>query len=265
MADIKKAYLQMVIREEHRDALRFLWVEHLPNEEDPLPQIVHCRMTRVPFGSTSSPFLLAVTLRHHLKECKEQFPDTVAKLVDAFYVHDLVVGVDNAEQAKRIYAVSRSILAGAGMELRKWASKLSSLRSQFHEYNVAFETERGDPCNMKVLGMQWDRSDDSVVLSADNVATFVSTKPVTKKTMLQSLARLYDPLGFLSPFTVRAKIIFQDIETAASVGFTTADGSTQCVEQLVQRAQRPKTHLLATACLHDEVHGTRHSRAPRFR
>ncbi|XP_077528171.1 uncharacterized protein LOC144139787 [Haemaphysalis longicornis] len=211
VADIKKAYLQMVIREEDRDALRFLWVKHLPNEEDPLPQIVHWRMTRVPFGATSSPFLLAATLRHHLKECKEQFPDTVAKLVDAFYVDDLVVGVDNAEQAKRIYAESRSILAGAGMELRKWASNLSSLRSQFLEDNVAFETEGGDPCNMKVLGMQWDRSDDSVVLSADNVATFVSTKPVTKRTMLQSFARLYDPLGFLAPFTVRAKIIFQDL------------------------------------------------------
>ncbi|XP_077536021.1 uncharacterized protein LOC144148344 [Haemaphysalis longicornis] len=209
--DIKKACLQMVIREEDRDALRFLWVENLPNKEDPLPQIVHWRMTTVPFGATSSPFFLAATLRHHLKECKEQFPDTVAKLVDAFYVDDLVVRIDNAEQAKRIYAETRSILAGAGMELRKWASSLSSLRNQILEDNVAFETEGGDPCNMKVLGMQWDRSDHSVVLSADNIAIFVSKKPVTKRTMLQSFARLYDPLGFLAPFTVRAKIIFQDL------------------------------------------------------
>lgn len=45
------------------------------------------------------------------------------------------------------------------------------------------------------------------MLSADNVATFVSTKPVT---MLQ-FARLYVPLGFLAPFTTRTKIIFQEL------------------------------------------------------
>ncbi|XP_037514045.1 uncharacterized protein LOC119390470 [Rhipicephalus sanguineus] len=71
VADIKKAYLQISIRPEDRDALRFLWVAHLPTEDEPFPPIVHWRMTRVPFGAKSSPFLLAATLHHHFRVSEE--------------------------------------------------------------------------------------------------------------------------------------------------------------------------------------------------
>lgn len=54
-ADIRKAYLQIVIRPEDRDALRFLWVARLPSLEEPVPEIQEWRMTRVPFGASSSP------------------------------------------------------------------------------------------------------------------------------------------------------------------------------------------------------------------
>ncbi|XP_064488372.1 uncharacterized protein LOC135400471 [Ornithodoros turicata] len=64
IADIRKAYLQIAIRPEDRDALRLLWIKKLPSPQDPLPDIQEWRMTRVPFGASSSPFLLAATLRH---------------------------------------------------------------------------------------------------------------------------------------------------------------------------------------------------------
>ncbi|KAH7953196.1 hypothetical protein HPB49_005858 [Dermacentor silvarum] len=92
VADIKKAYLQMVIRPEDRDALRFLWIAHLPTQHQPLRPIVQWRMTRVSFGATSSPFLLAATLHYHFSVPERLFPDTVACLKESFYVDDLVVG-----------------------------------------------------------------------------------------------------------------------------------------------------------------------------
>ncbi|XP_037526503.1 uncharacterized protein LOC119403659 [Rhipicephalus sanguineus] len=128
VADIKKAYLQISIRPEDRDALRFLWVAHLPTEHEPFAPIVHWRMTRVPFGAKSSPFLLAATLHHHFQVSEERFPETVECLRQSFYVDDLVLGADNLQTAQRIYSEARIILADVGMELRKWASN-SSLSS----------------------------------------------------------------------------------------------------------------------------------------
>ncbi|KAH7950913.1 hypothetical protein HPB52_003121 [Rhipicephalus sanguineus] len=54
--DIKKTYLQMLIRPEESDVLRFLRIDRLPSDADPSPTVVTWRMTRVPFGESSSPF-----------------------------------------------------------------------------------------------------------------------------------------------------------------------------------------------------------------
>ncbi|KAH9367631.1 hypothetical protein HPB48_013657 [Haemaphysalis longicornis] len=143
----------MVIREEDRRALRFLWIERFPTEDEPFPHIATWQMTRVPFGTSSSPFLLAATLRHDLLALKERFPDTMASLLCSFYVDDLVVGADNEAAAHKIYTEAKTIMTNASMEFRKWASNASSLRDQFVADGVAFEIEGGDPNKMKVLGL----------------------------------------------------------------------------------------------------------------
>lgn len=211
VADIKKAYLQMVIREQDRDALRFLWVERLPTAKEPFPPIVKWRMTRVPFGTRSSPFLLAATLHHHLNESQSAFPDTAVSLQESFYVDNLIIGTNDVERAHQMYMEARTLMAEAGMELRKWASNISSLRDVFLKDKLALEDEGGDAVTTKVLGVCWNRIEDTLLISTDNVAAFINAKPITKRTLLQAFARIYDSLGFLAPFTVRAKIIFQEL------------------------------------------------------
>ncbi|XP_077548092.1 uncharacterized protein LOC144160812 [Haemaphysalis longicornis] len=210
VADIKKAYLQMIVREQDRDALRFLWVERLPTPNEPFPPVVKWRMTRVPFGARSSPFLLAATLHHHLR-VSQKFPDTAAILRESFYVDDLIIGMDDVDRAHQIYSEAKAVMAEAGMELRKWASNISSLRDLFIRDKLALEDEGGDATTMKVIGVSWNRIDDTLLISTGNVAAFINTKPTTKRTLLQTFARIYDQLGFLAPFTVRAKVIFQDL------------------------------------------------------
>ena len=64
-ADIKKAFLMILMAERDRDALRFLWVD---NVSKAIPNVVVLRFTRVAFGVSCSPFLLNATVKHHL-EC----------------------------------------------------------------------------------------------------------------------------------------------------------------------------------------------------
>ncbi|UYV70789.1 hypothetical protein LAZ67_8000618 [Cordylochernes scorpioides] len=66
IADIRKAFLQIEVKEENRDYLRFLWWKN--NH-----QIQVFRHKRVVFGVTCSPYLLGAVILHHLREVSSEF------------------------------------------------------------------------------------------------------------------------------------------------------------------------------------------------
>ena len=69
LEDIRKAFLPVGIKEEDRDAFRFLFTLHGKEE--------HLRFARVPFGAEASPFILGATLRYHIDQQPEDFAETV--------------------------------------------------------------------------------------------------------------------------------------------------------------------------------------------
>lgn len=75
--DIKQAFLQIVIKEAERDALRFFWIDSL---EDRNPVIY--RVTRALFGLGPSPFLLGGTIEQNLAKFEEIYPKCCAEIRD---------------------------------------------------------------------------------------------------------------------------------------------------------------------------------------
>ena len=65
VSDIKQAFLNIAIAEEHRDLLRFLWYENFDADN---PEVIILPFTRVVFGLTSSPFLLNGTISSHVSQ-----------------------------------------------------------------------------------------------------------------------------------------------------------------------------------------------------
>ena len=63
--DLEKAFLQVRLKQEERDALRFHW--KVPGSD----VIITYRFTRALFGLTCSPFLLGGVLSEHLKSWVE--------------------------------------------------------------------------------------------------------------------------------------------------------------------------------------------------
>ncbi|GFW87611.1 DUF1758 domain-containing protein [Trichonephila clavipes] len=62
-SDIKQAFLQICLADEHKDGVRFLWSDDEPCVHK-RPKLQVYRFNRVNFGVSSSPFLLAATIRH---------------------------------------------------------------------------------------------------------------------------------------------------------------------------------------------------------
>ena len=91
--DLKKAFLQVRIRELDRDALRFHWKN---NEHSPLETL---RFTRALFGLTCSPFLLGGVLECYLEAWEPKMPELVVELCKNLYVDDLLSGGVTVKQA----------------------------------------------------------------------------------------------------------------------------------------------------------------------
>ena len=198
-------------------------------EEAPdFSQIVVYRFARVVFGLNASPFLLNATLRHHVNKYEISDKRFVSKLLDSFYVDDFVGGGAITQESMELCQKTQSRMAEGGFKLRKWLTNDPQVRAK-----IATETQTGDnqdvvteedisyaksSVGMKfrskgqnMLGYEWDYETDVIAVDLMSVAQRAEGLPTTKQNTLRLLARVYDPLGLISPVTVSVKAIFQEI------------------------------------------------------
>ena len=77
IGDIKKAFLQIRLREEDRDAQQLLWYDDLVKRN-----IEEFRFTRVIYGSGLSPFILNISFQKHVEPFEEKCTETTEALLE---------------------------------------------------------------------------------------------------------------------------------------------------------------------------------------
>ncbi|GFX38393.1 integrase catalytic domain-containing protein [Trichonephila clavipes] len=173
------------------------------------------RFNRVKFGVSSRPFLLAATIRHHVEKYKHEFPDTVELLDRSFYVDDLISGGNEFEEALQTSRRAKNIVEAAGMDLRKWIANDANLMEQWKEENFnvhpVHETVSLGANGTKVTGLSWNTNEDYLTTDTKSPLEFVSLDKNTKRFILQAVGKIFDPLGLISPFTIRMKCLLQDL------------------------------------------------------
>ena len=205
-ADIKQAFLQIRVHPSDRDALRYLWRDSATNE------LRVFRMKVVTFGSASSPFLLKFVINHHLDTEGQRYPDTADALKRCLYVDDYIDGCHDVEAAKQRHREANEVMSAGGFELRKWVTNDRELQQWFDKSLPASEIPQttSDPSLFKVLGLSWHTDSDTLTIDAKNAITFAtSSATITKRSVLQISARVYDPLGLIAPFLIRARIFMK--------------------------------------------------------
>ena len=158
------------------------------------------------FGAAPSPFLLQATVQYHLDKSANN-SDCVAKdLKESMYMDNVVTGVADDKQAVIYYTHSRELLATAGMNLRQWTTNSKVLKQKVKENNS------GAPEIVKVLGLVWNAEKDTLSLNIKNLIEDVKKlKRLTKRTVFSFAASIFDPLGMVEPFTVKAKTLMQEL------------------------------------------------------
>ncbi|XP_071581880.1 uncharacterized protein [Temnothorax nylanderi] len=201
-ADIAKMYRQILVHKCDVDYQRILW---RPAPNYPLTAY---RMLTVTYGNANAPNVALRVMEQVAKDEGADFPLAVPVLQSHFYVDDAVFGADDIPLAIQTRDQLISLLKRAGFYLRKWASNNPLLLKGIdpHDHGLASAKTLESDEHLKVLGIKWHPHTD--VFQFD--VTLAESVPDTKR-ILSTIARIFDPLGWMAPVVITAKILMQQL------------------------------------------------------
>jgi len=162
------------------------------------------RFTRLPFGLTCSLFLLCATLREHADKHRATFP-TAAPLRDSnTFMDDCAAGAESDNGAITIHNELTALMKLISFPLAKWASNSEQLKAIWRAEGQEIEVQS------QVLGVNRNIETDCFSTDHEEITKKLPERPTTKRRLLRTTARFYDPLGLYSPVSVVGKLLFQD-------------------------------------------------------
>lgn len=235
IADLEKAFLQVGLNELDRDTTRFLWLKpdsykyFLKHDgEIEMKDLEIRRFKRMPFGVNASPFLLGYVIKLHLSKYEEIYnklklekenidPDLILnsenkknkikelcdELNENAYVDNFIMMCDDEKEIKFKHYWSKRIFKIATMNLREFVSNHEKCNKEIQNID---NSEM--PQMTKLLGIKWDVNEDELKLKLDMPTVEIG---ITKRQILQIVAKNFDPMGWISPVILKYKRFFQKL------------------------------------------------------
>ncbi|CAK1552938.1 unnamed protein product [Leptosia nina] len=209
-ADIQEMFMQIKIREQDRDALRYLWRGE-EREKEP----TEYRMTSLVFGATSSPATAIFVKNYNAERFRDTDPEAAAAIERNHYMDDFLQSFKTTKEATVISKKVLEIHSKANFVLRQWNSNSKEVLKSLGVEDLQSNFKIDDGSKMeRVLGLIWRPQEDTLNfnLSLVRLPNGILNEPEpTKRHVLKILMSIFDPLGFASPVTSRGKQIFQEI------------------------------------------------------
>ena len=208
MADVQQMFHSFMVKEEHRDYLRFLWFKDHQLDGD----IVEYRMKVHVFGNCPSPAVAIYGMKRTAVEGEEEYGADARLFIERhFYVDDGLKSFSSATEAIDVLKSAQHMLAQSNLRLHKIVSNDPDVMKAFPGEDLAKELqglELGQefPPMQRSLGLGWDLSTDTF-----RFKVAISEKPFTKRGVLSTINSLYDPLGFAAPVSIQGRSILRDI------------------------------------------------------
>ncbi|XP_038117193.1 uncharacterized protein LOC119769289 [Culex quinquefasciatus] len=210
--DIQEMYHQIRIREEDKQAQRFLFRE---NPAD-APQVYV--MDVATFGSACSPSSAQFVKNLNADQYAEEFPEAAAAIKERHYVDDYYDSVDTVEEAIRRANEVKFIHSKGGFNIRNWVSNSKKVLDEMGERSVKtsvhFNQEKS-AFYERVLGIVWEPDQDVFCFAVASKPEFrdvlTGERRPTKRIVLSVVMAQFDPAGFLGPITILGKILVQDL------------------------------------------------------
>ncbi|XP_058813142.1 uncharacterized protein LOC131677376 [Topomyia yanbarensis] len=199
VADIEKMYRQVLLHPE-----RILW------RFDSHAQISTYELQTVTYGLAPSSFLATRTLQQLAADEGDCYPLGGPALCKGFYVDDYIGGAETKEEAIQTRIELDELLRKGGFILRKWTSNNADVLKDLDPSQIgtqpALKFDHDE--TIKTLGVSWEPATDQ--LRFDSTPCNECGSP-TKRSILSSVSKHFDPLGLTAPVIIRAKMLLQEL------------------------------------------------------
>ncbi|XP_065365526.1 uncharacterized protein LOC135958552 [Calliphora vicina] len=202
--DIEKMYRQILVHPSDRSFQRILF----QNESD--DPIKDYQLKTVTFGINCAPYLAIRTLLQLASDSELEYPRAASVLRTETYVDDILSGGYTIEEALSAQTELIKTLNSARFPLRKITANDPRLLSHIPKedlYDSDF-LRFHDASSTKTLDIKWNALSDSFSYNFD---PFEQATKISKRQILSSVAKLFDPAGWLAPIVIRAKTLIQQL------------------------------------------------------
>ena len=175
-------------------------------------------------------FTLSVggVLEQHLDTWEAREPELVKLIRKSLYVDDLIGGSATVQEGHELKQGTIQIFKDATFTLHKWNSNAPELEQSGQSSTSEEPSEVSDSpsdestfakqqlgtksAETKLLRTTWNKLSDTLNIPfPTDTNQDRSASSNTKREVLSQLAKVYDPLGIVSPMTICGKFIFRDI------------------------------------------------------
>ena len=201
-ADVKEMYHMLRLPERDKPSMRLLWRDS-PEEEPSVYQF-----ERTAFGEVSAPSGANYAIRRNADE-NGDLTLGVKAVYKHFYMDDGLPSTNSREEAIEMRKQMTELLRRGGFRLHKWLRNdpevLATIPEQDRSPRFLELSENKLPTD-RALGVVWDAEED--VLKFTGLHRDAGT---TKRKILSQVFSVWDPRGLLLPFSIRSKIILQNL------------------------------------------------------
>ncbi|GFW84251.1 DUF1758 domain-containing protein [Trichonephila clavipes] len=165
------------------------------------------KLNTVTYGNTCAPYLATRTIQQLVRDEGEHYPLAASVTIRDIYMDDILTGSSDFQEFQKLQIELISLFKKAGMSLNKWCSNTPEILNSIpkEEQFWDFHCQSSDQTT-KALGIIWSPQFDYF-----SFKTVVNCRESYTKRKVLSIARLFDPLGFLGPILTKAKLLLQKL------------------------------------------------------
>ncbi|XP_055715000.1 uncharacterized protein LOC129809209, partial [Phlebotomus papatasi] len=165
-------------------------------------------LSTVTYGTGSASYLSTRCIKQLLEDEGDTYPLAKATASRDFYVDDFLSGAPTVSQAQKLQSQIEALMLKGGFQLSKWMLNCpEALRDvPYSEREIKEPLDFTSTETISALGLQLNPVTDEFSFDVQ-----INSQSISKRSILSEMPKTYNPLGFLAPVTIQAKILMQSL------------------------------------------------------
>ena len=198
--DLKRAFLQVALPECDQEKLLFFWYKNVKKGDFTIQTYKNMRL---PFGLRPSPTILMVALYKMLildaKDDDEKLRGLKQLVYSLTYMDNCAVSAQSTEELSWAYSLLNGIFNPYKFELQKFFT---------NDENLQTVVEDGVKEEVQLFGICWNTKNDTLASNQK----YLDPAADTKRKVLKTIAKNFDPYQFDGPIMNRARLFMHDLQ-----------------------------------------------------